>query len=257
MSTHSYGRDDIQVADLHLPAGDVTGRPVVVTIHGGYWSSVYDRSLQDAVVADLVAAGWAVWNVDYRSVGNGGGYPQTFDDVAAACDLLVEVGGRMGLDTARVAVIGHSAGGALALWAAARHRLPPGAAGADPRLRPVAVVSQAGVNDLVSAADQGLGDGAVVALLGVEPDDDPEKLYAVTSPVALLPLGIPTMVVTGDADTSVPPGQTTLYAQAATAVGDPVQLQMVAGEGHFEHLDPSSQVWAVTRNWLLTQVPPT
>ena len=109
---------------------------------------------------------------------------------------------------------------------------------------------------LVELFEQRLGDDAVVALLGVGPDDDRDGVYDVTSPVAVLPLGIPTLVVTGDADTLVPPGQTSLYAQAATAVGDPVQLQMVAGEGHFEHLDPTSKVWAVVKDWLLVQVPP-
>ncbi|HEU0101473.1 MAG TPA: alpha/beta hydrolase [Mycobacteriales bacterium] len=256
VSSHRYGPAAIQVADLHRPAGSAIGLPVVVMLHGGYWSSVYDRSLQEDVVADLVGAGWAVWNVDYRSVGNGGGYPRTFTDVAAACDLLADLAPELGLDATRVAVVGHSAGGTLALWAAGRHRLAAGTPGAGPRLRPAAVVSQAGVNDLAAAAGEHLGDDAVAALLGVPPDDDPDGVYAVTSPVELLPLGVPTLVVTGDSDATVPPGHTSLYAQAATAVGDPVQLQMVAGEGHFEHLDPSSRVWGVVREFLQAQVPP-
>lgn len=254
-SEHRYGDDEIQVADLLLPA-DPAGAPVVVLVHGGFWSSAYDRSLEVDVAADLVAAGYAVWNLDYRSVGNGGGFPTTFDDVAAGVDLLAEVGPDRGLDLDRVAAVGHSAGGHLALWAAARHRLPAGAAGADPVLRPSAAVSQAGVNDLVTAHADGLGSGAVAAFLGTGGGPLPDDVVAVTSPAALVPTGVPTLVVTGDRDDRVPASQSERYAEAARAEGDDVTLEVVAGEGHFEHLDPASGVWAVTRGWLDARLRP-
>jgi acetyl esterase/lipase len=248
-SEHRYGDDAIQVADLLLPA-DPDGSPVVVLVHGGFWSSAYDRSLEVEVAGDLVAAGYAVWNLDYRSVGNGGGFPATFDDVAAGVDLLAEVAPEHALDLARVGVVGHSAGGHMALWAAARHLLPAGASGADPVLRPAAVVSQAGVNDLVAAHRDGLGGGAVAAFLGTGTGPLPGDVVAVTSPAALVPTGVPTLVVTGDRDDRVPAAQSEDYAEVARAAGDDVTLEVVAGEGHFEHLDPASGVWSVTRGWL-------
>lgn len=235
-------------------------RGVVVTIHGGFWSCDYDRSLEEPVVADLVAAGYAVWNLDYRSVGNGGGWPATFHDVAVGLDALLGACRKHGLPSGRVALVGHSAGGHLALWGAARHRLPEGAPGATAgtmpgrSLRPVAVVSQAGVNDLVTAHRDHLGEDAVAALLDVEADTDLTADFAgrhrVTSPVELVPTGVPTLLVTGDADDRVPPSQSVQYAGHAQAAGDQADLVVVAGEGHFEHLDPASQVWARTREWL-------
>jgi acetyl esterase/lipase len=149
-----------------------------------------------------------------------------------------------------VAVVGHSAGGHLALWAAARHLLPADAAGAGPLVRPVAAVSQAGVNDLVAAHRDGLGGGAVAAFLGTGDGPLPDDVVAVTSPAALLPTGVPTLLVTGDRDDLVPDAQSREHADRARAAGDPVDLEVVAGEGHFEHLDPTSGVWSVTRGWL-------
>ena len=150
---------------------------------------------------DLAARGIAAWNIEYRRVGQeGGGWPGTLEDVAAAADAVV---GLEGVDASRVATVGHSAGGHLALWLAARHRLPEGAPGAGPRLRPLGAVSQAGVSDLVAGARAGLGGGACQALLGGEPDDVPER-YAVASPAALLPLGVPQLLVHGARDDLVP-----------------------------------------------------
>jgi acetyl esterase/lipase len=213
LTQYRYGDAEAQVADLRLP-GNRTTDAVVVLVHGGYWQAGYDRSLEDAVAADLVGLGWPVWNLDYRTV------------------------------------VGHSAGGTLALWAAGRHRLPTGAAGADPVVRPVAAVTQAGINDLAAGACDGLGGNAVESLLEATPDDDPGGVYALTSPAELVPLGVPTLVVTGEEDTVVPPEQSTSYAKVARAAGDEVTLEVVGGEGHFEHLDPSSQVWATARAYV-------
>ncbi len=245
---YRYGDHPAQVADLHLPDTAVTPRvrAVVVTIHGGFWSSAYDRSLEDDVVADLVAGGYAAWNLDYRSVGNGGGWPRTFEDVASGLDALLPACAEHALPVDRVALVGHSAGGHLALWGGARHRLPASAPGAGPALRPVALVSQAGVNDLVTAHQQDLGEGAVKALMGDGPDDR----YRMASPVELLPTGVPTLLVTGDLDDRVPPSQSRDYAERALASGDDADLVVVEGEGHFEHLDPDSTVWTRTRRWL-------
>lgn len=244
-----YGDADAQVADLRLPAERTTDG-VVVLVHGGYWQAGYDRSLEDAVAADLVGRGVPVWNLDYRAVGDGGSWPETFLDVAAGIDLLAQVAPAHDLDLARVVLVGHSAGGALALWAAARAQLPGDAPGAGPAVVPVAVVTQAGVNDLVAGARDGLGGGAVQALLGVWPDDDPDGVYALASPAALVPLGVPTLVVTGEADDVVPPFQSTSYAETARTAGDDVTLEVVPGEGHFEHLDPDSRVWSLARSFL-------
>src|SRR4051794_23805222 len=121
MREHRYGPAPAQVCDLHLPSGPVRG--VVILVHGGFWRARYDRSQEHAVAADLTRAGWAVWNIDYRGVGEGpsagGGWPRTFEDVAAAVDLLATV---PGLPLEHVAVAGHSARRAPALWIAGPRR---------------------------------------------------------------------------------------------------------------------------------------
>jgi len=201
------------------------------------------------VAADLVADGWAVWNLDYRTVGDGGGWPETLDDAAAGTDLLAEVAGRHGLDLSRLAVVGHSAGGQLAAWLAARHRLPDGVPGASPQVRPAAACAQAGVLDLVAGAEEGLGGGAVESLLEASPAQRPDR-YAAASPVQLLPTEADLLVVTGGEDDVVPPAQSERYAALAQEAGDAVRLEVVPGEGHFEHLDPASRCWGVVREWL-------
>lgn len=248
-TTHEYGDDPAQVCDLILPAGQQRG--TVILVHGGYWQAGYDRSLEDAVAADLVADGYAVWNVDYRGVGAGGGNPATFDDIAAAVDLLATVGPEAGVAIDRVAIVGHSAGGQLALWAAARATLPEDVPGAGPALMPVAACSQAGVNDLVTAQEQSLGGAAVASLLEIDPDQPvPAEVAAITSPAQMLPLGVPQLIVTGDQDVTVPPSQSEAYAAAAMAAGDDVRLEVVEGEEHFAHLDPGSRSWALVKAWV-------
>jgi pimeloyl-ACP methyl ester carboxylesterase len=159
------------------------------------------------------------------------------------------VGPGAGVPLDRVAVVGHSAGGHLALWTAARHRLPDGAPGARPRLRPAAVVAQAAVTDLAAAARERIGNDAVRGFLGAGPEEDPGR-YALTSPVELLPIGVPLLLVTGDTDDRVPAALSASAARAARAAGDEVTLAVIPGVGHFEHLDPTSGVWAIAARWL-------
>ncbi|MEJ5913851.1 alpha/beta hydrolase family protein [Pseudokineococcus sp. 1T1Z-3] len=250
---HIYGQHPRQVAELHLPSRRRTDG-VAVLVHGGFWRAgppdggrAYDRRLQDHVAVDLLRAGIPVWLVDYRAVGQGGGWPATLADAAAALDLLVAVAPAAGLDASRAVVVGHSAGGQVAAWSAGRHLLPEGAPGASPALRPLAVVAQAGVLDLVAAHAADLGRGAVAGLLGGSPREVEER-YAHASPAALVPACAPVLAVTGDLDEVVPPDQGELYAQAArTAGATDVRVALVRGEGHSAHLDPTSQCWALTR----------
>ena len=260
---YRYGEAEAQVADLWLPEGAAVGRAptrTAVLVHGGYWQPGYDRSLEDPLLPDLLAAGWAVWNLDYRATGvDGGGWPGTFEDVAAAVDLFAQAASEHGLGLDRAAFVGHSAGGHLALWAAARGHLPEGAPGAVPAggsaVLPVALVAQAAVADLVSADRRQLGGGAAAGLMGGRATDVPER-YAVADPVRLVPFGVPLLVVTGDADAHVPPSQSEALAAAARAAGDDVEHVVVPGEDHFAHLDPASRCWAATTGWLDARLPP-
>jgi acetyl esterase/lipase len=226
-----YGDDPSQFAELSLPSGPPKG--VVVVIHGGFWRARYDLALGRPLAASLVEHGWAAWNVEYRRVGNGGGSPETMDDVAAAIDALADED----LDLSRVLAIGHSAGGHLATWAASRghhDRWPV-------RVPVTGVISQAGVLDLRSAYAEHLGDGAVVAFLGHQPgpDDDP------VDPRRQVPLDVPVHCVHALADDTVPISQSREYVAAATAAGSDAELTEVDGD-HFVVIDAGSEAWRRT-----------
>lgn len=238
-----------QRADLHLPRG-VGPHPVAVTIHGGSWVAGYGKVVMRGLAGDLVRRGYAVWNIEYRRMGRGqgGGWPATFVDVAAAIDHLGSVGAPV--DLGRVTLIGHSAGGQLALWAAGRGRLAGGAPGAQPGIEPVAAVSAAGVNDLAQTY-RDAPRGIVGALLGGGPDERPER-YAIADPVAHLPLPIPVLLVHGTDDATVSVRRSRNYARAARALGAPVELIEIPGPGgsHRSHVDPRSASWAAVTRWL-------
>ena len=155
----TYGDDPSQYVEISRPEG--TSRGTVVIIHGGFWKAAYDASLGRPLAASLRDEGWTAANVEYRRVGNGGGVPQTLDDVAAAIDALADV---EGVDTTNVITLGHSAGGHLAVWAAARGRFERWQPA---RVTVTAAVSQAGVLDLGAGYDADLGGGAVGAFVGV------------------------------------------------------------------------------------------
>lgn len=258
-----YGADPSQYAVLHLPAAANPPAPgplpVVVVIHGGYWQAQYGLDLGTPLAVDLTNAGVAALNVEYRRIGSGGGFPTTFVDVATAIDLIpgeaAAVAARAGraLDPARVAFVGHSAGGQLAVWAASRPRLPAGAPGAGPRVLPRGVVSQAGVLDLVAGSEQGLGGGSVDQLLGGSPQTVPDR-YAVGSPAALVPAPCPVVCVHGDADTTVPLDQSQRYVAADTAAGGRARLRVIPGADHFALIDPAEPAWAACREEALAML---
>jgi acetyl esterase/lipase len=227
----AYGPHERHIGDWWLPDRGGPRLPTVVLVHGGFWRPAYDLSLEDDVAADLAARGFLVWNVDYRP--SSAPWPATLTDVAAAHDHL-RTSARA--DLARTAVVGHSAGGHLALWLASRSRLPAGAPGAGPAVPPPALaVAQAPVADLREAARQGLGSGAVTALLGGDPADVRDRLAA-ADPLGLLPTGVPTVCVHGDADDDVPIALSEAYVARA---GGAARLVRLPG-GHMEHVDPAS-----------------
>lgn len=248
MPTYSYGDHPAQFAELSLPSG--TGLlGVVVIVHGGFWRDAYGADLGRPLVRDLVTRGWAALNVEYRRVGRnaqagGGGWPTTCLDVAAAVDGLAEQGQRIAggrLDLTRVVALGHSAGGHLAGWLASRAQQPSGAPGADPQVPLSGAVIQAGVVDLVGGFTADLGGGAVAAFMGGSPTDLPEA-YAQASPIARLPLHVPTVCVHGRADDVVPISQSEAFVAAAQRAGDTSELQAFDGD-HSDVIDTSTHAW--------------
>jgi acetyl esterase/lipase len=233
---HAYGPDPDQYGELWLPEG--TRRPgTVVVVHGGFWRARYDASLGRPLARDLAARGWVAWNVEYRRVGRGGGWPGTLADVAAAIDLLAT----LGVDIGKVVGVGHSAGGHLAAWAASRPNLPRGAVGADPVVRLHAVVTQAGVLDLATAAHTGVGGRAVPDLLGGMPEDVPDR-YAIADPLALVPAPARVVCVHSRGDEDVPFAQSEAYVRQAQKAGGAACLIETKGE-HMELVDPDAADW--------------
>jgi acetyl esterase/lipase len=227
----AYGDDRSQFVELTMPAGDVKG--VVVVVHGGFWKAAYDIEYGRPLAASLAEHGWAAWNIEYRRVGNAGGDPETFDDVAAAIDALAG----QDLDLSRVLGLGHSAGGHLATWAASRGRFPRWAT----EVELTGVVAQAGVLDLDAAFDEDLGSGAVAAFLGHRPGPEDAGL----DPIRQVPLDIPVHCVHAVDDTTVPVSQSRSYVAAATAAGATAGLTEVTGD-HFVVIDPTSAAWTQT-----------
>jgi acetyl esterase/lipase len=205
---------------------------VVVVIHGGYWQARYGKLIMRPVCSDLRRRGLAAWNIEYRRLGCDGGWPATFDDVAAAIDHLAEMNDpRLALDS--LAAIGHSAGGQLALWAAARR---------DARAPITRVCGQAAVCDLTTAK-------AAHELLGGAPDEVPER-FAKADPIQLVPLGVPILLVHGEADGTVPVKRSRRFAEAARAAGDDVTLIEPNPADHRAHVDPRTKAWAIAADWL-------
>ncbi|WP_298818819.1 alpha/beta hydrolase family protein [Chloroflexus sp.] len=234
----SYGDHPDQFGDLYLPD---TSRPapVVVLIHGGCWQAVYDLTPLGECCAALRAAGYAVWSLEYRRLGNGGGWPQTFHDVAAGLDYLRALAAQYPLDLTRVIALGHSAGGQLALWLAARSKLPDTSALYHAHPLPLCgVVALAAVTDLdlgVTATACGV---ACAELVGHH-----SHRYREVSPRALLPLGVPHYHLVGSDDQIVPAAYVESFVTAARSTGDPAHLSILPDCGHFELTTPHSAAW--------------
>ncbi|MBZ5595105.1 MAG: alpha/beta hydrolase [Acidobacteriia bacterium] len=238
-----YGSDALQFGDLRLPPGPGP-HPVAIVMHGGFWRARYNLDHIGHLCAALTGAGIATWSLEYRRVGNpGGGWPGTLLDAALGADYVRELAGKHHLDLAKVISIGHSAGGHLALWLAARRKIPQGdaLAGANP-LALHGAVSLAGVVDLRRGWDLRLGDGAVAELMG----GPPEKLagrYHTASPIELVPLGIKVRLLHGTEDSVVPIEISNNYQKAASRAGDDALMWVLGGADHFAVIDPRSEHW--------------
>jgi acetyl esterase/lipase len=243
-----YGLGPEHIADVRLPphwsggtAASAGPGVLVLLLHGGFWRAAYDRTHLGPMAAALAEEGYLVCTPEFRRMGQpGGGWPGTFDDIAAAVDTLP---GLMGPAISGVVLAGHSAGGHLALWAAARHRLGP-----DSRWRVApgphadGVVALAPISDLAACYRAGLSNNAAGELLGGGPGEQPGR-YAAADPASLLPLGIPVQIVHGTDDADVPSSMSRRFAAHAQAAGDDVVLTELAGRGHFDVIDPLSAAW--------------
>lgn len=248
----AYGQDPYQFGVLRVPPGE--GRhPVVVVIHGGCWTNLVNLVWNEPMSAALTDAGVATWNIEYRRTGDpGGGFPNTLTDVGQAVDKLRELARPFGLDLDRVVLAGHSAGGQLAVWAAARKNL----SAQDPLrgrrpLKVAAVIPLAAILDMESYArfdatsdppDRVLCGAAVAPFMGGSPEEVPDR-YAKASPIRLVPIGVPQFLIHGTADTTVPIEQSERYLTAALGAGDQASLKRIDGAAHVDLIQPTSAYW--------------
>jgi acetyl esterase/lipase len=220
---------------LRLPSrSGPGGQPfaVAIVIHGGYWRAAYGLEHIGHLCAALTRAGLATWNLEYRRIGDpGGGWPAAGEDVLRGAQYLRTLAQSYPMDMTRVIVIGHSAGGQLALWLAAQHKV---------QLR--GVVSLAGVSDLRRAWELGLSRGAVAELMGGSPQQLPGR-YRQASPIELVPLGVPERLLHGSNDDVVPIDISRRFERAAAAAGDQAILVELPGTEHFDLIDPRTPAW--------------
>jgi acetyl esterase/lipase len=239
-ATVRYGPHPDQVADLRAPAAPGPARPLVVVVHGGFWRHGYDRTHTGPLAADLAARGWPVAQLEYRRTGRPGGtWSDTLHDVAAGIAAVPELAGAAGIaPPGPPLLLGHSAGGHLALWYAAE---------APSSLR--GVVALAPVADLAEAYRLDLDAGAVAALLGGGPEQVPDR-YARADPSRRVPTGARTVILHGSADRQVPVEISRSYAARAAAAGDDVRLVELTDCEHFGLIDPMSPAWGVVLSTL-------
>lgn len=248
-----YGDAPSQFADLWLPSGSGP-HPVLILMHGGCWrADLPGLELMAYAAEDLRQHGIAVWNVEYRRLGEaGGGYPGTFEDIANAVDWLRKLANAKRLDIRSVIAVGHSAGGHLALWAAARRRLPKSSPLYRDHPLPIkAAVSLAGIGDLSKYRAFGppaCGGPRVIDLLDGTASRGPWDVFKDTSPAEMLPIGVPQAIISGALDPIVPAAFGRAYAAQATAAGDPVQEITISDAGHFELIDPQSSSFEKIRS---------
>jgi acetyl esterase/lipase len=235
----AYGTDPNQFGDLRLPKDKDKGPfPAVMNIHGGFWRSKYDLAHAGHLCAALTAKGLATWNVEYRRVGNpGGGWPGTFEDIASAYRFVPQIAKRYNLDATRTLVMGHSAGGQLALCLA----------GHEPAVK--RAVSLAGVVDLRQAWEQHLSNDALMEFLGGKFSDVPEH-YREADPIRLT-VKATQWLIHGAGDDVVPASFSRSYAEQKKIRGEDVHYLEISSAGHFDLIDPRSSAWPKVESTVL------
>lgn len=238
-----YGEHPSQFAELWVPKRQIH-HTVAVIIHGGFWREAYGAEYGRPLAMDLCAQGYVVWNLEYRRTnGGGGGWPETFLDIAAGIDALDPALEASDVERLPKVAIGHSAGGHLALWAAGRHLLPPSAPGALPSGSKCldAVISQAGVLDLAMADSMGLSNHAARLLMGCTPQQDPER-WQWADPAQVVPVDIPLLMLHGTLDEDVPVKIGRDFAARAAAAGQTVEYVEFEGD-HYGLITPGDNAW--------------
>jgi acetyl esterase/lipase len=221
-----YGDHPMQYGVFHV--SEAPARGTVILIHGGFWRGVPEYfDGPTSLAAALVAEGWNVWQIEYRQVPNGGGWPGTLDDTAAAIDHLAVVAASLGIDPGPTITAGHSAGGHLAVWALSRP---------EPLVPLAGAVSLAGAVNLLLGEQEDIGPGAVVNFLGGNSATYPER-YAAADPMAKIEPGLPVRILHGNLDDVVPMNQSETYIAAARAAGQDATLTVVNGD-HMVVIDP-------------------
>lgn len=242
----AYGNHPSQFGVLRLP--DASGKcPVVVTIHGGFWKAKYGLEEISPLDEDLAKRGYATWNIEYRRIGEpGGGWKGTFHDAVDSVNFLSQLEKNFPLDLSSVVIIGHSAGGHLALWLASRINKPNRDEMDDFLQIPIkGVISLAGVSDLETMweidAQNGI-DSPVANLIGGTPKEFPDR-YRFASPIERLPMNIPQILFHGDSDAEVPVELSLEYYHRAVGLKEQVDLTILPETDHFMLIDPLSAAW--------------
>lgn len=245
-ATYRYGNAPSQYAELFLPEGKGPF-PVAVLVHGGCWTKEFGGIVQLRNIADALARrGIASWNVEYRRVDEeGGGYPGTYQDMNAAIDLLAREAKHHPLDLGRLAAVGHSAGGQLVQWLAARSRIPASSPLYHPDALPVRqVVSLGGLADLrrEAALIRTSCERSTEQLAGTPSKDRPD-VFSDTNAGDLMPNGSRTILVTGELDTISPPRVAHDFAARAKAAGDAAEVVILQGASHYDEVAATSPSW--------------
>jgi acetyl esterase/lipase len=254
-----YGPGEYQFGDLRLPAGIRGPVPLVIFVHGGWWRSEYDLTYGGHLCAALKTVGVATWSIEYRRVGlTGGGWPTTFQDVAAGCDYAATLAKSYPLDLTRVIAMGHSAGGQLAFWLAGRHHIAETSPiyAPQPKFGLHGLISLAGSVDLRLTCDLSVyftfahDKQEVYRLMGGGPLEVEDR-YRAGNPGDLLPLSVPQLLVQGSEDGQIPPQLPERWAQVARRQGDSVRVMMIPSAGHFDVVDPESHAWGLIQPEIL------